>query len=128
VAGRLPERTPDVFWVRRSRRPCAAQAKKTVGCVHDASAFDIGTGTGVLAAVLARRGISRVVADCDARALACLDLQARSGLLAAFDAAGVQIAGRSDVRPRHPRAFDETDPLHPARAAEVTSLWRIAVR
>jgi len=35
-------------------------------------AFDIGTGTGVLAAVLARRGIGRVVAtDQDARALAC---------------------------------------------------------
>lgn len=35
-------------------------------------AFDIGTGTGVLAAVLARRGIKRVVAtDQDERALAC---------------------------------------------------------
>jgi SAM-dependent methyltransferase len=35
-------------------------------------AFDIGTGTGVLAAVLARRGVERIVAtDVDARALAC---------------------------------------------------------
>ncbi|CAG0977979.1 partial Ribosomal protein L11 methyltransferase, partial [Anaerolineae bacterium] len=35
-------------------------------------AFDIGTGTGVLAALLAKRGIQRVVAiDQDARALAC---------------------------------------------------------
>jgi SAM-dependent methyltransferase len=35
-------------------------------------AFDVGTGTGVLAAVLARRGIGRVVAtDRDPRALAC---------------------------------------------------------
>ncbi|WP_436017090.1 methyltransferase [Trinickia sp. LjRoot230] len=35
-------------------------------------AFDIGTGTGVLAAVLAKRGVKRVVAtDSDARALAC---------------------------------------------------------
>ena len=35
-------------------------------------AFDIGTGTGVLAAVLARRGVERVVAtDLDPRALAC---------------------------------------------------------
>ena len=35
-------------------------------------AFDVGTGTGVLAAVLARRGVARVVAtDQDARALAC---------------------------------------------------------
>lgn len=36
------------------------------------TAFDIGTGTGVLAAVLARRGVSRIVAtDQDPRALAC---------------------------------------------------------
>jgi SAM-dependent methyltransferase len=35
-------------------------------------AFDIGTGTGVLAAVLARRGVERIVAtELDARALAC---------------------------------------------------------
>ncbi len=35
-------------------------------------AFDIGTGTGVLSAVLARRGVRRVVAtDMDERALAC---------------------------------------------------------
>jgi methylase of polypeptide subunit release factors len=37
-----------------------------------ALAFDIGTGTGVLAAVLAKRGVTRVVAtDSDERALAC---------------------------------------------------------
>ncbi len=37
-----------------------------------ALAFDIGTGTGVLASVLARRGVQRVVAtDIDPRALAC---------------------------------------------------------
>jgi len=36
------------------------------------TAFDIGTGTGVLAAVLARRGVGQVIAtDLDARALAC---------------------------------------------------------
>jgi methylase of polypeptide subunit release factors len=35
-------------------------------------AFDIGTGTGVIAAVLAKRGVKRVVAtDVDERALAC---------------------------------------------------------
>ena len=35
-------------------------------------AFDIGTGTGVLAAVLAQRGIKKIIAtDQDARALAC---------------------------------------------------------
>lgn len=38
----------------------------------DSRAFDIGTGTGVIAALLARRGVERVVAtDLDARALAC---------------------------------------------------------
>ena len=37
-----------------------------------ALAFDIGTGTGVLAASLARRGVAKVVAtDTDARAIAC---------------------------------------------------------
>jgi methylase of polypeptide subunit release factors len=176
-------------------------------------AFDIGTGTGVLAAVLARRGLRRVVAtDRDPRALACarenlerlglaqqvqvvpadlfpegraalvvcnppwlparpsspiergiydpesrmlreflralpahlepggegwlvlsdiaehLGLRSRSELLAALDAAGLQVVDRSDVRPDHPRASDETDPLHAARAAEVTSLWRLTVR
>ena len=36
------------------------------------TAFDVGTGTGVIAAVLARRGVARVVAtDVDPRALAC---------------------------------------------------------
>ena len=45
-------------------------------------AFDIGTGTGVLAAVLARRGVKRIVAtDQDARALSCArDNIARLGL------------------------------------------------
>ncbi len=174
-------------------------------------AFDIGTGTGVLAAVLARRGIGRVVAtDQDPRALACarenlerlglakgvevvqadlfpegraalvvcnppwvparpsspmergiydpesrmllgflaalrahltpqgegwlilsdfaeqLGLRSRAELLAAFDAAGLKVVGRADVRPKHPRAADAADPLHAARAAEVTSLWRLA--
>ena len=176
-------------------------------------AFDIGTGTGVLAGVLVRRGVRRVVAtDRDPRALACalanlerlglagqvelvqadlfpegraalvvcnppwiparpsspieraiydpesrmlreflralpahlepggegwmvlsdlaehLGLRTRSELLAALDAAGLKVVDRRDVRPKHPRASDETDPLHAARAAEVTSLWRLAVR
>jgi SAM-dependent methyltransferase len=176
------------------------------------AAFDIGTGTGVLAAVLARRGIRPIVAtDRDPRALACarenlerlglaqvevvqadlfpegraglvvcnppwiparptsplehgiydpesrmlrgflgalpahlepggegwlilsdlaehLGLRSRSELLAAFDAAELRVVGRNDVRPKHPRASDETDPFHAARAAEVTSLWRLATR
>ena len=174
-------------------------------------AFDIGTGSGVLAAVLARRGIAHVVAtDQDERALACardnlarlglagqvevvqadlfpqgraplvvcnppwiparpsstiehavydpdsrmlrgflngltahltpggegwlilsdlaehLGLRTREELLGMIAAAGLKVLDRMDVRPRHPRASDATDPLHTARAAETTSLWRLA--
>lgn len=173
-------------------------------------AFDIGTGTGVLASVLARRGVRRVVAtDQDPRALACarenterlgvagqvevveadlfpagraplivcnppwvpakptspveyavydpgnrmlygflsgladhltpdgegwlilsdlaehLGLRTHDELLDAFAKAGLTILGRHDITPRHPRARDTSDPLHVARAAEVTSLWRL---
>ncbi len=172
-------------------------------------AFDIGTGTGVLAAVLARRGVERVVAtDNEPRALACarenferlgltgietveadvfppgraplivcnppwlparartpleravydpgnrmlnafldrlprhlepggeawlilsdlaehLGLRTREQLLAMFERSGLTVAGREDTRPVHPRATDPGDPLHAARAKEVTSLWRL---
>jgi methylase of polypeptide subunit release factors len=176
-------------------------------------AFDIGCGTGVLAAVLARRGVVRVVAtDQDPRALACareniarlglsgrvevvqadlfpegraplivcnppwlparpsspleyavydpesrmllgflnglaahlepggegwlilsdfaehLGLRTRDELLAAIDMAGLKVAGKRDVRPHHPKASDVADPLHAARAAEITSLWRLTAR
>jgi methylase of polypeptide subunit release factors len=175
-------------------------------------AFDIGAGTGVLSAVLARRGVRRIVAtDMDPRALGCtqenilrlgladrvavtradlfpegraplivcnppwvparpssaveqavydpeskmllgflgglaahlepggegwlilsdfaehLGLRPREFLLEAIAQAGLVVAGRMDIRPVHPRASDPTDPLHAARAAEVTSLWRLAV-
>ena len=193
-----------------------------VGLVNDAPlpaslksmpvAFDIGTGTGVLAAVLAKRGIRRIVAtDQDPRALDCakenlgrlgyaaqvevvqadlfpagraslivcnppwvparpsspldaaifdpesrmlrgflvglaahlavggegwlilsdlaehLGLRTRDELLAAIDAAGLKVLGRLDVKPDHPRVADTRDALHAARAAEMTSLWRLAV-
>jgi methylase of polypeptide subunit release factors len=173
-------------------------------------AFDIGTGTGVLAAVLARRGVRRIVAtDQDPRALACaqenierldvakqvelveadlfpegraplvvcnppwvpgkpatpleravydpdgrmlrgflsgladrlepggegwlilsdlaehLGLRAPDDLPRLIDAAGLAVAGRLDARPAHPRAADPDDPLHAARSAETTSLWRL---
>jgi methylase of polypeptide subunit release factors len=178
-----------------------------------AQAFDIGTGTGVLAAVLAQRGVARIVAtDQDPRALACaaenmtrlglttqvevvaadlfppgraplvvcnppwvparasspleravfdpdsrmlrgfikglaahlepggegwlvlsdlaehLGLRSRAELLAAFDEAGLAVMERMDVKPSHPRSSDSSDPLHAARVAEVTSLWRLAAR
>jgi SAM-dependent methyltransferase len=198
--------------VRSEYVELVATAPLPVLCSTPSSAFDIGTGTGVLAAVLARRGLKRVVAtDVDPRAVTCarenlehlgltqqvqvvqadlfpegraalvvcnppwvsarptsslergiydpeslmlrrflgmlpthlepggegwlilsdlaehLGLRTRSQLLAAFDAAGLRVVGRSDTRPKHPRAFDASDPLHAARAAEVTSLWRLAV-
>ncbi|MHB1677953.1 MAG: methyltransferase [Sulfuriferula sp.] len=175
------------------------------------SAFDIGTGTGVLAAVLAQRGVQHIVAtDKDPRALTCareninrlglstqvdviqadmfppgraalvicnppwiparpaaaieyaiydpdsnmlrnflnglvahlepggegwlilsdfaehLGLRSRDELLAMIAAAGLKVLGRIDVTPHHPKASDSTDPLHFARAAEITSLWRLA--
>ena len=174
-------------------------------------AFDVGTGSGVLAAVLARRGIQRVVAtDIDARALACaeenltllhcehcvrliaadlypegraplvvcnppwlpakpsspveravydpdsrmlkgflaglaahlapggegwlilsdlaehLGLRTRDDLQGWIAAAGLRVAGRLDIRPQHGKVFDRFDPLHEARAKELTSLWRLA--
>ena len=52
-----------------------------------------------------------------------------AGCRTAFDlgeAAGLHTVDKIDTRPRHPRAKDATDPLHVARAAEVTSLWRLA--
>jgi methylase of polypeptide subunit release factors len=49
-----------------------AKAPLPAALKGESLAFDIGTGTGVLSAVLARRGVSRIVAtDMDERALAC---------------------------------------------------------
>jgi len=55
----------------------------------DLTAFDIGVGTGVLSAVLARRGVGRIVAtDTDPRALACAaDNLTRLGAMAQPDSA-----------------------------------------
>ena len=176
-------------------------------------AFDVGTGTGVLAAVLARRGLGHVTAtDLDPRALSCarenierlqlrgtvdvvaadlfpegraalvvcnppwvparpssplehsifdpesrmlrgflaglaehvvpggegwlilsdlaehLGLRPRAALASWIEAAGLRVVGRLDAQPVHPKVFDATDPLHAARAAEVTSLWRLTAR
>jgi methylase of polypeptide subunit release factors len=178
-------------------------------------AFDIGTGTGVLAAVLARRGLQQILAtDRDPRALACardnlarlgltgqvqvqdnalfpappttlaglivcnppwlpgkpgsplehaiydpdsrmlrgflnglaarlaaggegwlvlsdlaehLGLRSRDALLQWISEAGLQVLGRSQARPQHPKAFEKTDPLYEARRQELTSLWRLGV-
>jgi len=55
-------------------------------------------------------------------------LRTREELPGMIDAAGLKVLDRIDVRPHHPRASDADDPLHSARAAEVTSLWRLAAR
>ncbi|WDI23381.1 class I SAM-dependent methyltransferase (plasmid) [Streptomyces enissocaesilis] len=174
------------------------------------TAFDLGTGTGVLAAVLAHRGINRVVAtDISPRALTCakenvhrlaltdrievsgpglfpegradlvvcnppwlpsrptgpieqgvydpdstmlhsflaglsahlrpggegwlilsdlaehLGLRTRQHLLDAIQAAQLRVVNKIDTKPRHPRSKDAADPLHTARSAETTSLWRL---
>ncbi len=177
---------------------------------HKTLAFDIGVGTGVLSALLAKRGVQRIVAtDLDPRALTCarenlkrlqridkvelvqadlfpegqaplivcnppwvparpsspiehavydegsrmlrgflsglrehlspqgegwlilsdlaehLGLRSREELLGWIAEGGLTVLGRHDVRPRHGKAADESDPLHAARAKEVTSLWRL---
>ncbi len=60
------------------------------------------------------------------------DLAERLGLRAGRRAwtalaarAGLAVDGVLEARPTHPRARDQDDPLHAARAAEVTRLWRL---
>lgn len=174
-------------------------------------AFDIGVGTGVLSAVLVKRGVQQVIAtDMSPRALACakdnlqrlglqeqvqlqqtdlfpegqaglivcnppwvparavttleqavyddnsamlrgflnglrahllpggegwlilsdlaehLGLRSRAELEAWIADAGLYVVYRMDTKPVHGKAQDVSDPLHAARAAEVTSLWRLA--
>jgi hypothetical protein len=54
-----------------------------------------------------------------------LGLRTRASLLEEFESAGLRVLARHDVPPRHPRASDKSDVLHHARAAEITSLWRL---
>jgi prophage antirepressor-like protein len=56
-----------------------------------------------------------------------LGLRPRETLLAAIEAAGLKVIAREDIKPRHPKSSDPADPLHRARIAEVTSLWRLKV-
>jgi len=56
-----------------------------------------------------------------------LGLRTRAQLQEWIDAAGLKVDGRIDIKPHHPRATDQSDPLHAARSAEVTSLWRLVV-
>jgi methylase of polypeptide subunit release factors len=87
-------------------------------------AFDVGTGTGVLAAILARRGVARVVAtDQEPRALACArENVARLGLAAQVEVTEADLfpAGRAPLivcnppwvpaRPSSPLEYAVFDP------------------
>ena len=57
-----------------------------------------------------------------------LGLRSRDELLTLIANAGLKVLGKVDTKPKHPRVFDTSDPLHAARAAEVTSLWRLVAR
>ncbi|MDN3242708.1 class I SAM-dependent methyltransferase [Glycomyces tritici] len=86
----LPERTDTTHSRTASARTAFAR-----------TAFDLGTGTGVLAAVLARRGFDRVAAtDVNPRALACArDNAERLGLADRIEATGTALYpdGRADL-------------------------------
>jgi hypothetical protein len=56
-----------------------------------------------------------------------LGLRTREALLGWIADAGLQVLDRLDVKPVHAKAQDASDPLHAARSAEVTSLWRLGV-
>lgn len=57
-----------------------------------------------------------------------LELRSHQELLAWTEQAGLIVLARIDTKPKHPKAGDEADLLHFARAAEVTSLWRLSLK
>ncbi|WP_079660180.1 hypothetical protein [Streptomyces sp. 3214.6] len=54
-----------------------------------------------------------------------LGLRTRDELLELIETAGPRVVDRIYVRPRSRRASDVCNPLHAARAAETTALWRL---
>ena len=54
-----------------------------------------------------------------------LGLRSRAELLTNIEAAGLEVLGKIDVKPHHPKVTDASNPLHAARKAEITSLWRL---
>lgn len=54
-----------------------------------------------------------------------LGLRTRAQLLEWIEAAGLRVLDRLERRPQHTKAADRDDPLHAARAAERTALWRL---
>ena len=56
-----------------------------------------------------------------------LQLRSRQQLLDMIESAGLRVLGKIDAKPTHAKVADVSDALHSARAAEVVSLWRLAV-
>jgi methylase of polypeptide subunit release factors len=56
-----------------------------------------------------------------------LELRTRQELLSWIEDAGLIVLDRIDTKPKHPKAFDDSDTLYFARAIEITSLWRLKV-
>jgi methylase of polypeptide subunit release factors len=55
-----------------------------------------------------------------------LQLRSRDMLLGWFQAAGLTVSEKHDLRPTHSKVQDTADALHAERALEVTSLWRLS--
>ena len=68
-----------------------------------------------------------VLAGLDGNFAELLGLRAPGELGDLFQAAGLRVVGKRETRPVHHKVSDTSDPLHAARAAEVTSLWRLQV-
>jgi methylase of polypeptide subunit release factors len=56
-----------------------------------------------------------------------LELRSRQELISWIEDAGLVVLERIDTKPKHPKAFDDSDFLHFARVAEITSLWRLQI-
>lgn len=54
-----------------------------------------------------------------------LELRSRAQLVDWIKTSGLIVIDRMDTRPKHPKTRNNTDALHKARAAEITSLWRL---
>jgi len=46
--------------------------------------------------------------------------------MAWIDEAGLKVLDKIDTKAQHKKTLDIRDPLHKARKAEVTSLWRLS--
>lgn len=55
-----------------------------------------------------------------------LGLRTREELLGWIADAGLNVIEKVDTKAKHSKTLDASDPLHAARKAEVTSLWRLA--